>query len=248
LTNLLRPFSAYTIPVTKPDPGPDGKVGTADDPGTTVTYYDYPTSLAGAAFQLPTLQNDPLEDQSYKSLEVAASKRLSKGWQFLASYSVTRRHEPIIANTGGGNTPMFVTDDPNARINASDNTWERTGKLSGSYVLPYKVMLSMNYLYQTGMPWGRTVLVTGGPSTPSAIVRVEPIGTRYLPSLNLLDIRIEKSIRVANGKNLSVRGNIFNATNSNIVTGATMQSGPKFLLPSSILQPRILELSASFNF
>jgi hypothetical protein len=248
VTNLLRPYSAYTIAVTKPDPGPDGKVGTADDPGTTVTYYDYPTSLGGVAFQLPTLQNDPLEDQSYKSFEVAASKRLSKGWQFLASYSATRRHEPIIANTGGGNTPLFVTDDPNARINAADETWERTAKLSGSYELPYKVMLSTNFLHQTGMPWGRTVLVTGGPSTPTLVVRVEPIGTRKLPDLNLLDLRVEKSIRFPNRQNLSLRANIYNATNSNIVTGLTMQSGAKFSLPSAILQPRIVELTASYTF
>jgi hypothetical protein len=110
------------------------------------------------------------------------------------------------------------------------------------------VMLSANYLYQTGMPWGRTVLVTGGPSTPSALVRVEPIGTRYLPSLNLLDVRVEKSIRLANHQNLLLRGNIYNAINSNIVTNATMQSGAKFLLPSAILSPRILELTASYAF
>ena len=37
-----RPYEAYNIPITNADPGPDGTVGTADDPGTFVTYYDYP--------------------------------------------------------------------------------------------------------------------------------------------------------------------------------------------------------------
>jgi hypothetical protein len=61
-------------------------------------------------------------------------------------------------------------------------------------------------------------------------------------------VRVEKSFRLASHQNLSLRGNIYNAANSNIVTAETMQSGPKFLLPSAILQPRILELTASYSF
>jgi hypothetical protein len=38
--NVARPYSAYDIPVTRQDPGPDGKLGTADD-GGLVTFYDY---------------------------------------------------------------------------------------------------------------------------------------------------------------------------------------------------------------
>ena len=39
----------YTIPITNLDPGPDGRLGTGDDTGQSVTYYEYPTSLRGAA-------------------------------------------------------------------------------------------------------------------------------------------------------------------------------------------------------
>ena len=31
--NNFRPYEAYNIPVTNRDPGPDGRVGTADDGG-----------------------------------------------------------------------------------------------------------------------------------------------------------------------------------------------------------------------
>ena len=41
---------------------------TADDPGTTITYYDYPAALAGAAFQLPVIVNDPKANQTYKTI------------------------------------------------------------------------------------------------------------------------------------------------------------------------------------
>src|SRR5438093_9925822 len=43
--NTLRPPDVYTIPITSRDPGPDGSVGTGDDPGTFITYFDYPAAL-----------------------------------------------------------------------------------------------------------------------------------------------------------------------------------------------------------
>src|SRR5207245_160238 len=47
ILNVLRPYDAYNIPITRPDPGPDGAPNTADDPGRTLTYFDYPAALAG---------------------------------------------------------------------------------------------------------------------------------------------------------------------------------------------------------
>ena len=51
VTNLLRPYETYNVPVTRPDPGPDGRVGTTDDPGVMFTYWEYPTSVAGRDFE-----------------------------------------------------------------------------------------------------------------------------------------------------------------------------------------------------
>ena len=47
--NTMRPYSAYSIPITRRDPGPDGALNTADDAGK-VTMYDYSAAYAGAAF------------------------------------------------------------------------------------------------------------------------------------------------------------------------------------------------------
>ncbi|MCX6551877.1 MAG: carboxypeptidase regulatory-like domain-containing protein, partial [Acidobacteria bacterium] len=87
LTNLARPPSTYSIPVTKPDPGPDGVVGNSDDTGTNLTYWEYSTSLAGAAYEKYTRINDSRADASYASFEFAVVKRLSNGWQFNGSVS-----------------------------------------------------------------------------------------------------------------------------------------------------------------
>ncbi len=123
--NPLRPYEVYTIPISRLDPGPDGVNGTSDDPGKTLTYWDYPASYRGAAFEGVKLVNDdPKNDSTYKTIEFAATRRLSNGWQFMGSYSATKRNVPFV--DGSALTP-------NAEINTADNTWTWIGKLSGSY-------------------------------------------------------------------------------------------------------------------
>ena len=38
--------------------------------------------------------NDPNVDQSYKSMELAVVKRLANRWQFMGSYSATKKNVP----------------------------------------------------------------------------------------------------------------------------------------------------------
>jgi hypothetical protein len=237
---ILRPYEVYNIPITNPDPGPDGRTGTADDPGTLVTYYDYPANLRGLQFEGTMRINDPEADHTYKSFEIAASKRLSSGWQFMASYSATKKNIPF-----GSEALEF---NPNLEINVADRTWEWLGKLSGSYIFPYGVVASANYQHRSGDTWARSVLFRGGRQVPSILLRVEPIGARRMPNINLVDLRVEKRFRVTTGQNLAVRLNVFNAMNANTVTTITQQSGATFMFPTNIMLPRILELSASYTF
>ena len=51
--NALRPYSAYNIPITRRDPGPDGILNNADD-GGKVTFYDYDPAFRGATFTWAT--------------------------------------------------------------------------------------------------------------------------------------------------------------------------------------------------
>ena len=74
LANLRRPYESYSIPITNRDPGPDGAVNTADDPGTTITYYEYPAALSSSAFQKATIVNDDKANQKYSTIEVAMSQ------------------------------------------------------------------------------------------------------------------------------------------------------------------------------
>jgi hypothetical protein len=237
--NNLRPYEVYNIPITNRDPGPDGALGTADDPGTIITYWDYPAALVGRAFQQPMFFNHPSADQSYKSYEFAASKRLADRWQFMASYSSTKLNL---------NQPPLSDFNPNTEIFAADHTREWLGRISGAYTFPANVQVSANFEHRSGTPFARQVSVRGGQQIPSLTVNVEPIGTRRLPNLNLLHLRVEKSFALAQRHRLSLRFNIYNATNVNTVLTATTLSGPNFLQPTSIAPPRLAELGAAYNF
>jgi hypothetical protein len=250
LQNNLRPYSVYTIPITNLDPGPDGKAGTADDPGTSVTYYDYPASYAGAAFQQPMLINDPKADSNYKSFEVSASKRLANRWQLMASYSATKKHIPLVPNVGSvsGLTIYVNTYDPNAEIFNADNTWEWLGRTSGAFVFPAAITVSGNFEHRSGNPQARQVLFTGGRQIPSITLNVEPVGSLRLPNVNLLDFSAEKTFSFGKGQRATVRANLYNALNTNAVTSNRTLSGPTYGHATAVTVPRILELTVAYRF
>jgi hypothetical protein len=251
LVNTKRPYEVYNIPIRSADPGPDGAFNTSDDPGTFVTYYDYPAEYAGARNQTPMLINDDTANQSFKSAEFAVSRRLANRWQLSASFSFTKKNIPIIPNAGTvtGLTYYVATSDPNAEINNRDNTTEWLGRMSGSYRLPWDFTVSGNYLHQSGNPQRRTYQFTGGKQIPSITLPTEPLGSLYrLPSVSLLDIAVQKAIALGGTRRATLRLNVFNALNKNTITGRSMLSGSNFGLTTAVLLPRIAEMSVSYNF
>jgi hypothetical protein len=201
------------------------------------------------------LVSDPKADQNYKSFEIATSKRLSNRWQMMASYSATRLHVPITQNTQGccdfqnpGISLFLSTKDPNAEINTANDTWEWQARTTGAYVFPGDVQVSANFEHRSGTPYARTVSFRGGTTIPVLQVRVEPIGTRRTPDISLLHMRVEKSFRLTPQQRVSLRLNVFNATNINAVTNLVQLSGPNFERPTAIVQPRIAEFAVQYTF
>jgi len=257
MINLLRPPSAYTIPITRPDPGPDGVVGNADDTGQSFTYYEYPASLAGRAFEKFTLANDNSVSAKFTSFEIAASKRLTKGWQLNGSYSTTRRDIPFINGldpTEQGSSTTLAAWDPNSQFNAADKTTEWTGKVGGSYQFPFQLSASSSVEVRSGEPWARQVQFRGGVTIPTQVLRVESIGAHQLPTRTLVNFRLQKSLSLGTGRRLDLRANIYNLINANTVMQVTKRSGPSFLSPvpdstfPAIMEPRIVALNAAFSF
>jgi hypothetical protein len=81
--------------------------------------------------------NDDKSNAHYTSFEIAATKRLSNRWQLMASYAATKSHVPYISDISGNKVVQGLTSyNPNAEINAANNTWEWQTRLSGSYLFP----------------------------------------------------------------------------------------------------------------
>src|SRR2546426_3285652 len=88
--NVLRPFSAYNIPITRRDPGPDGLLGSGDD-GSLVTIYDYDAAYRGSNFVSNQTVNRPDGRSDYfNSFEGSVTRRLAGSWSLLAAYTATK--------------------------------------------------------------------------------------------------------------------------------------------------------------
>ncbi len=252
VTNVMRPYDSYGVPVTRPDPGPDGRVGTADDPGVNFTYYEYSPALVGQQFEVPMYVNDRKRDQTYKSFEVGAIKQYAEHWHLSASFSATHKHAPLISglipSESAQQAGQGAADNPNAEINTDDISWERNHKVSGSYEFPYALRLGVNYQHRSGIPFARQVLFSGGQTIPSIVLNVEPIGTQKRPDINLVDLRVERTFTFWKHKKLSTRLNIYNVMNASTVTNLNARAGTSYLRPSAILPARIMELNATFSY
>jgi len=251
LLNELRPYSSYNIPVTRPDPGPDGILGNSDDTGQSFTYWEYSTALQPRSFEHFVRINDPNADQTYKSVDIALFKRLSNNWQLLASYSGTMRDVPVSVAAGGSEFNGNVESgpmNPNAEINTHEHGWESSTKVSGVYRFPFDIMASGQLETRSGYFWARTVRFTGGRTIPNITINVEPFDARQLPNSTQVDLRIEKTFNLMKNQRFAVRANAFNVMNSNTVLDITKLSGPNFNKPTVIMEPRIMEFSMTYSF
>ncbi|MDO8835166.1 MAG: TonB-dependent receptor, partial [Vicinamibacterales bacterium] len=236
--NVLRPYEAYSIPITNKDPGPDGVTGTSDD-GGAVTYYDYSAAFAGSAFvQNKNINTDGYEN-TFNNFEVAAQKRLSNRWQLVTSFLATH------VDTWRNGIPQ----DPNAEgFYPKSKYWEWGFKLSGSYELPWQIQAAAMFTSQSGTVWAREARFTTGLGRLSEVILLmEDAASRRLPTQNILNIRLEKRQKVRFGT-AAFQLDVFNVTNTNVELGVTARSGASFNRITSIVPPLVAKLGASFTF
>jgi hypothetical protein len=258
-SNPANPFA--TTLSTRPDSGPDGIAGTADD--STLSYYNRLSSAS------PTLvTNDPTALQTYKGVEITGTKRFTNRWQMLAGLTLARTDI----------TGLSVNVTPNSLINVSGPVTSATGlgtgqtgdhpyifKLTGNYVLPFHdVALAANFISQSGIAYTRQV--TGIPLTAggTASVNVEPLGSHRLDPRNQLDLRLSKALKFGN-RELEGAFDVYNVFNDNTIYDVRTGSGtltflqggdpngaknvlPQFGSPAAVLAPRIARFSVAFKF
>ncbi len=246
--NTAAPLNTWVL-ISRPDPGPDGLSGTSDD--GTYSYYD--RTLTGSQ---TLITNDPTAKQSYKGLEITATKRLSNRWQMVAGYTYSKATF----------TDISVGTSPNAFLNTEGvifNDRPHQFKLTGSYLLPWDVYVGANYRYQQGPPINRQIsapLSFGG----SVTVNIEPQGAHRVPALQTLDLRLAKTFNFGK-RSLEFDLDVSNITNANTTWEMRSLTGrlnvrengdpngaiiniQQWMSPSQILAPRIARLGVAFRF
>ena len=140
---------------------------------------------------------------------------------------------------------------PNDLINAGMDgrheftTW--TAKAYGTYEAPWGVRVTPVLRHQAGQPFGRT-FVTAAPSYGTVRVLAEPVGTRRMDNITIVDVRVEKRIRLHDNWRLAPFVDLFNLLNANPEQNTIWSSGPLFLRPVTIVPPRIARIGAKLEW
>lgn len=244
-SNVLRPYSAWNIPLNRRDPGPDGILNNADD-GGVVTIYDYDPAYRGAAFVGAKPINTSSPDY-FHNIEATLNKRTWKNWDMLFTVMATKNHRQL----------DYVADSPNDQYNRVDNTWEYLFKVTGSYRLPWwGIQVSGFYTQRSGGALQRTYTFRatdpdGG--TPlrqqtTVAIRMDPYGAIRLPTGSLLSFRASKDIGLGASRRLLLTLDLFNALNSNAAQAMVVDSGPSYGSITQITPPRIARIGMTFKF
>jgi Carboxypeptidase regulatory-like domain/TonB dependent receptor len=251
--NVNQPYAAFNVPVTIPDPGPDGVRGNADD-GADIAGYNLDPAYASLSPSY-TMTNVDGAKTNYKTWEITGTKRMSNRWSAMASYAKTWSHS--FGQNSTNQSQFFGTTvrqdwlpiTPNDLINASsDGAMETTDwqmKFSGTYEAPFGIRIAPFLRVQSGQNFGRTILASF--NYGSARILAEPMDTRRQDTISVLDTRVEKALKTS-GATVSFFLDLYNITNTNANQNQTWSSGSSFLRPTAIVPPRVARLGTKVTF
>jgi carboxypeptidase family protein len=258
--NVLRPLSAFNVPVSVVDPGPDGRAGTGDD-GTIQAF----NLMSPAPGTRNVTLNIPEFKASYKTAEVTLTRRFSGRWSMLASLAHTwtdefsRNYYGNVfasavngASLFGANNGAFP-NNPNDHTHNVFRTWN--AKIYGSYEPGWGLRFTPVLKLQSGQPYGR--IVNAALNYGTQAILVEPIGTRKQDNIAIFDIRAERRFKLPRSGSVSAILDVFNVANSNVATNIRWTTGlltvngtqiPTFGTPISVLPPRIVRLGVKLDW
>jgi hypothetical protein len=141
-----------------------------------------------------------------------------------------------------------------------DQKWLPQVKMLGSYTLP-KIDVQLGAAFQsipgvemfasysapnTVIQQSLGRIPTGGVATGSTTLALLPPGQNFYTRFNQLDLRLGKIIRAGKTRsNLSL--DIYNVFNSDVLSGISA-TYTTWLAPTSVVPPRLLKVSWTFDF
>ena len=251
--NNAVPQTFYTPATVNIPGGPNG--------ATTGTLYNL-SSSAYLSLNDPALDNQPYLDTKYDSVEFTVKKRLSQRWQMEAGLTVGKNTGGL--NASGGQSGTGDLNDPNLLVYSNGivgNDSPVAFRLSGSYSLPYDVLIAGSLVSNSGYPYVSTYAVSkalftanctsgcaGGLTRSSQTAFLSDRGDERLPAVTLIDLRFSRSFRFGQGRRIAPQFEIFNLTNAYTATGLNGAVGSTYLQTQNFVAPRIMKVGISVNF
>lgn len=245
--NANHPFEAFVVPADIQDPGPDGQADTADD-GPRISGRQLPPELIGLSDNI--VRNVPNSDSHYWTWDITASRRFDGQWSLVAGLAHTWNRDHASAYWGQPVRQNFYPLTPNDLINAGADgrhefrVW--TAKVHGTYQAPWSLRITPLLRHQSGQPFGRTF--TTSLNYGNVRILAEPLGTRRMDNITLLDARVEKGFQLRPGRRLAAFIDVFNIFNANPEQNTNWSSGPSFLQPVNVVSPRIARVGAKVEW
>lgn len=237
---------------------------TTTDPynNTTVTFWNRTDNGVTPSSEFVT--NPPGAKRDYDGVEVTITKRFSHRWSAMASYVWQKSRGLIGTDFDDSWSGQAYFDDPNAHINAMGNFgYERRNqvKFQATWQGPWGIMISAYYRALDGQRYARTIRSQDlGISLwqGNTTIYAEPRGSRSLPWLTILDLRVEKTFKLPyRTGQLGIFCDIFNTTNVAIPTGVYTTSSSSTTVSGHVVQfgemtslsdPRVFRVGARYSF
>ena len=247
--NQNRPMGAYNIPTTIRDPGPDGVLGNGDDGANIAGFNLDPAAIALGTVNLYTNGAGTAE---FHTIELAANKRMSGNWSLGGSYSMRWNRDQEDALFSQNIRLVDTPSTPNDLYNTVDGRLHYTiytFKINGTYEAPWAIRVTPAWRFQSGQPFARTFLAgaANGINYGTQRMLAEPFGTQRQDNISILDVRVEKAFTIARSK-VSGFFDVYNIGNSDASQNITWNSGTAYLLPSTVIGPRIMRFGVKYDW
>lgn len=248
---INRTWTPYATGVR--DPGPDGKLSTADD-GELIN--GFVRDNVSAAYQLISPSD---ATRTFDGIQFIARKRFSKNWQAQLSYTFSKTYGRVsnFGNNGYaqgadvGNSGQWA--NPNTRINAVGRGQNDKPHLflgTGTYRVPWfgRFNASVSYRAESGIAWGRTAVLVFPSPTTTQTIRIEPRGTRRLGMQHIFSTRFEKTFPLLKRYNVGAFVDVFNLLNTGQATSVNEPSGASFVIITAITASRRFQVGLRLTF
>lgn len=249
-------YNQYTIPYEFTDIGADNVRGTADD--QVLQLFDRPAGIGSdrVLTNPGNVEGMPDNEGDYHTIEVGLNKRFSDKWLLLTSYQQSwatdwRRSASSTSSLGvlRSLSPGLTTWlwRPNQRREGQGETSFWNYKLVGRYMFPYEIGVSGSFKLQSGFNYAREISVNL-PNAGAEAIPAESFDSNRAPNVAILDIRAEKSFQLGNAGRVTGILDVFNLTNSGVVTNARVRSGSRYREVISLLDPRAVRFGVRWEF